>query len=214
MVYKLKPEETEKIISHYGNDYYDKVKLALEIYSKKWDLKILNLIDYYSVNCLFICNSEKFGKVILKIGRTKEILTEYKELLEYNGKIFVAVYLSDIENGIFLEKFVLGKMLREDYLRIRVFLSFFYSEATASDRMTTIIPIIKFSKGSSGKNSIKNIPAQPIITHWATYMEVTFLLHLESRFSATLRAFIPDSAYNTLIQVKQIPPTRIYWMKS
>jgi streptomycin 6-kinase len=70
-------------------------------------LEVLKLIDYFSINCIFICKSDYFGDTILKIGNPcREIFTEYSTLKEYNGKYFCKVYDSDIENGIILEELI------------------------------------------------------------------------------------------------------------
>ncbi|MDF2543644.1 MAG: aminoglycoside resistance protein [Herbinix sp.] len=109
-------EETDKIINHFGQQYYEKIKKDLEVYSHKWKLEIVQLVDYFSVNCIFICKSDDFGNAILKIGnQNNEILTEYNTLKEYDGKHFCKVYASDLENGIILEELIKpGRQLRNE----------------------------------------------------------------------------------------------------
>lgn len=108
--------ESNKIIEHFGQRFYDKVLEDIKIYSEKWKLQILQLVDYYSVNCIFKCYSELLGDVILKIGNPcKEVFTEYNALCEYNGNRFCNVYDSDIDNGIILEEQIIpGTRLRDE----------------------------------------------------------------------------------------------------
>ena len=40
----------EKIISHFGKAFYQKVLHDLEKYAKLWDLGDFEQVDYYSVN--------------------------------------------------------------------------------------------------------------------------------------------------------------------
>lgn len=104
----------EKIISHFGKAFYQKVLHDLEKYAKLWDLGDFEQVDYYSVNCLFKCRSPKYGACILKIGNPcKETQTEYTMLHEYNGSLFCRVYEADIANGILLIELIIpGIQLR------------------------------------------------------------------------------------------------------
>lgn len=105
MVYNFSENESNSIIEHFGVTFYEKVLRDVEIYSRKWKLEILQLIDYFSVNCIFTCHSEQYGDAILKIGNPcLEAFTEYNTLCEYNGKHFCNVFDSDINNGIILEE--------------------------------------------------------------------------------------------------------------
>jgi len=106
--YNLSQDESNKIIEHYGQAFYEKVCHDMQTYSKKWKLDILKMIDYYSVNCIFICKSKFFGDAILKICKQprSQVLTEVNTLSEYNNKNFCRVFNSDIENGIILEEYI------------------------------------------------------------------------------------------------------------
>ncbi len=107
---------SEKIIAHFGQDFYDKVVRYLEFYSKKWNLKIREFVEYYSINCIFLCDSTIFGDSVLKICRpSKEVYTESNILKEYNGRNFCKLFESDIENGVLLlEQIKPGIRLREE----------------------------------------------------------------------------------------------------
>ena len=106
-----------KIITHFGEAFYTKVLHDLETYAKRWSLSGFSQIDYYSVNCLFKCVSEKHGLCILKIGKPSiETKTEFQILKEYeDGGKFCRVYEVDIENGILLiERIEPGFQLRAE----------------------------------------------------------------------------------------------------
>lgn len=105
MIYNFNEFESQKIIKHFGRTFFDKVQSDINFYSNKWAIEILELVDYFSVNCIFKCRSKKFGDAVLKINRScREVFTEFNTLLEYKGKRFCNVFDSDIENGIILEE--------------------------------------------------------------------------------------------------------------
>lgn len=105
---------SDKIISHFGSEFYSRMIYKLARYSKKWELYDFEQIDYYSVNCIFKCRSKMHGDCVLKIGEPcKETKTEYETLVEYNGNWFCRVYEADIDNGVFLiERIIPGTQLR------------------------------------------------------------------------------------------------------
>lgn len=106
--------DSDKIISHFGYEFYRKLLHKLNKYSMMWELENFEQIDYYSVNCVFICKSKKYGACILKIGEPcNETKTEYKTLVEYEGTWFCRVYEADIDNGVLLiERIIPGTQLR------------------------------------------------------------------------------------------------------
>jgi streptomycin 6-kinase len=126
MLYYLNENESNSIIKHFGVKFYEKVLKDIEIYSKKWELEILQLIDYFSVNCIFTCYSEQHGDAILKIGNPCiEVFTEYNALCEYNGRHFCNVFDSDINNGIILEEQIKpGIRLRDEKVLDKRLLAF------------------------------------------------------------------------------------------
>lgn len=116
MIYPFSENEQTNIIDHYGQQFYEKLTNDLVTYSIKWELEVLQFIDYYSVNCIFICRSKKYGDAILKIGTPcKEVFTEVNCLKEYNGSRFCQIYDSEIDNGIILEQYIMpGIRLRDE----------------------------------------------------------------------------------------------------
>jgi hypothetical protein len=115
--YGFKQNEIENIINRFGKDFYEKVLGYIEVYAGKWNLASFKFIPSYSANLVFICYSEKYGNVVLKLGNPscREIFTEFNALCEYNGRRFCKLYEADIENGIILEECINpGNPLREE----------------------------------------------------------------------------------------------------
>ena len=106
--------DKEKIISHFGSEFYAKVLRDLEKYARLWELSDYEQIDYYSVNCIFRCVSSKYGYCVLKIGSDpKNTENEYHILREYNGFRYCNVYDADILNSaLLIERIVPGTQLR------------------------------------------------------------------------------------------------------
>lgn len=114
--YCFKQNEIENIINHFGKDFYEKVLRDIEIYADKWSLTSFQLVPSYSANLVFICRSEIYGDVVLKIGNisSKETLTEFNTLREYNGRRFCKIFDADLDNGVILEERVQpGNPLRD-----------------------------------------------------------------------------------------------------
>ncbi|NCA67841.1 MAG: aminoglycoside resistance protein [Clostridia bacterium] len=105
---------TEKIISHFGNDFYQSLLTKLAEYQVKWMLDNFKQVDYYSINCIFKCTSKKHGDSILKIGKSSdETQSEYNALSEYEDSRFCRVYEADISNGaLLIEQIIPGTQLR------------------------------------------------------------------------------------------------------
>lgn len=115
--YCFKQNEIENVINRFGKDFYKKVLRDIETYADKWTLTSFQFIPSYSSNLIFICYSENFGRVVLKIGNPsfREIFTEFNTLCEYNGRRFCRVFDDDIENGVILEECVQpGNPLRDE----------------------------------------------------------------------------------------------------
>lgn len=108
--------DKNRIIAHFGMDFYDKLILDMETYKARWDLTDLEQIDYYSVHCIFKCTSKKYGPCILKIGRpSPQTDTEVQTLKEYGGGDFCRLYQADTPKGVLLlERIIPGIQLRQE----------------------------------------------------------------------------------------------------
>lgn len=106
--YQFKKHESEQIIKHFGNDFYEKVIKDIRLYADKWALSTFKLIPSYSVNIVFTCFSEIHGSAVLKIGRSssREVFTEFHTLKEYGSSRFCNVFDADVKNGVILEEFI------------------------------------------------------------------------------------------------------------
>ncbi|MCL2216806.1 MAG: aminoglycoside phosphotransferase family protein [Defluviitaleaceae bacterium] len=94
---------SDKIIEHFGAVFHDKVIVNLPKYAERWNLSNLEQIDYYSLSCLFTCDSTEYGACVLKFGMHLEISeTEYYMLKDFDGNGLCKVYESDINNGTLL----------------------------------------------------------------------------------------------------------------
>ena len=113
---KMVKLDIEKITAHFGADFYEKLIIDLNKYTKMWELSQLEQIDYYSVNCIFKCISKKYGPCILKVGNSSdETKAEYNALREYAKKAFCKAYEADLENGVLLiEQMIPGTQLRSE----------------------------------------------------------------------------------------------------
>lgn len=128
--YNFTQSEEEKITNRFGYEFFAKIKNDIKKYSTEWKLSDLELIDSFSINCVFKCSSELYGKCILKICKPcKEVFTETNTLKEYNGKRFCKLYNYDAENGVILEELIFpGTRLRDLHLldnRLEVFCSMY-----------------------------------------------------------------------------------------
>jgi streptomycin 6-kinase len=113
MIYNI---DKEKIITHFGMEFYSKILNDLDKHTVLWDLSELEQIDYYSVNCIFKCVSNKHGLCVLKIGNNpQEVKNEYNILSEYSGTQFCRVYEADIANSVLLIELIMpGTQLRAE----------------------------------------------------------------------------------------------------
>jgi Streptomycin 6-kinase len=95
----------KKIITDYfGEEFCNKAMEYLNIYTDKWQLDLIELIHYFSINLLFKCHSVIYGDCVLKIGSPwcVEVIEEINTLSDYNGKSYCELYAADRETGVFL----------------------------------------------------------------------------------------------------------------
>lgn len=151
MVFQFSQHEAHQITKHFGRAFYEKACGNLRLYSNKWKLDIEEMIDYYSVNCIFICRSEQYGPAVLKIGGPgAEARTEANFLKEYNGGRFCKMYKCDADNGILLEERVTpGTRLRQEpslEKRLSVFSNLFnglHIQSRQSEQYPTYVGWVK-----------------------------------------------------------------------
>lgn len=122
--YCFNQTEIKNIINRFGKVFFEKVLGDVRDSADKWALSSFALIPSYSANLVFKCHSESFGNAVLKISPTssKEFITEFNALKEYDGKSFCKIFDADLKKGVILEERVEpGSTLRsEPYLEKRV----------------------------------------------------------------------------------------------
>ena len=93
-------EQESSIAECWGREYILKFSQGLELYAEKWRLSDFEFVEYYSINAIFFCRSEKYGGCVLKMGggeQDYEFEAEYSVLREYNGRRYVKAYEADID---------------------------------------------------------------------------------------------------------------------
>jgi len=105
-----------KITTHFGVDFCTKLPAAINKYAHLWGLSDFEQVDYYSINCIFTCNSTIHGPCVLKIGSdAKAAENEWRILHEYRGRNYCKALEADIENGVLLiERINPGTRLRDE----------------------------------------------------------------------------------------------------
>ena len=117
MHYNFTDGDIENITREFGQAFFEKVQEDLKIYCGRWHLHALRLVQYFSVNCLFLCRSELYGDCVLKIcdNLPREYTQEYNALREYNGRRHCRVLDADLGNGVLLiEQIVPGTQLKHE----------------------------------------------------------------------------------------------------
>lgn len=113
----FRPAEIDKIVSRFGRPFYEKALKDMDHYADRWNLTSFQLIPSFSANLVLTCESARFGSAVLKIGKSasKEFISEWNALREYDGRRFCRVFDADPDNGVILEERVRpGTPLRDE----------------------------------------------------------------------------------------------------
>jgi len=117
MRYAFSEKDIENIAREFSRGFLQKVENDLEICCDRWRLSGLQMVDYFSVNCIFLCASEIYGDCVLKIcDNSREWYTrEYHALLEYDGRRHCRALAADLESGVLLiERIRPGTQLKHE----------------------------------------------------------------------------------------------------
>ncbi|MCL2300314.1 MAG: aminoglycoside phosphotransferase family protein [Firmicutes bacterium] len=131
MRYAFTDHDIENITREFSEGFLQKIESTLEIYCERWQLTTLQLVQYFSVNCIFLCHSKTYGDCVLKIcdNSPEWYMREYNALREYNGRRHCRMLDADLENGVLLiERIMPGTQLKQEPSldkRLSVFLSLF-----------------------------------------------------------------------------------------
>lgn len=123
MTYKFTQVDKENIISKFGQDFYSKLGDLIELFSERWQVTSLELIQSFSVNLVLKGMTEKYGPVVMKIARDKdEFASEATALSHYNTSAICQLYEVDFNHMVLLEQAIEpGYMLvKEDNLNKRL----------------------------------------------------------------------------------------------
>ncbi|WP_037585560.1 aminoglycoside phosphotransferase family protein [Stenoxybacter acetivorans] len=124
MTYNFTPKQLQDITDNFGQTFADALPVRLHGYAQQWRLSQFIFIEYYSVNCLFICRSELHGNCVLKIfgGEFKWYIGEIRALREFGGNCgYVRAFECDEKNGaLLLEQIVPGTVLKAEPPNIRL----------------------------------------------------------------------------------------------
>lgn len=126
--FEFSDEQLLRIRNRWNDNYVERLICTLRECSKKWELIDIQLIPFYSQNCIFTCFSETYGDVVLKIGN-HSLLNEFNCLCEFQGRNVCKVYEYDKVNEAILEQRILPgiSLLKEKNQdeRIKIFVSLF-----------------------------------------------------------------------------------------
>ena len=116
MIDNFMEQQKNKIIEHWGYDFYRIVHYTLENLSEKWKLSDLEFFsEYCNGNAIFFYKSDLHGDCVLKINRDgDESLCEYNALREYDGGRFVKAYEVDEYGVVLVERAIPGKTLSDE----------------------------------------------------------------------------------------------------
>lgn len=127
MSYNFTEMQKNTIIEKLGNTFYLSILKNITVYSQKWQLHNIEFSQLSSHNALFFCESELYGKCVLKLYGG---VGEYHALREYDdsGK-FCRFFKFDLETRVMLiERIMPGNLLKEEpslEKRLAVFSSLF-----------------------------------------------------------------------------------------
>jgi len=116
MIYRFTEQQKNKLIEHWGYDFYRILHYTLESLSRQWKLSGLEFFsEYCNGNAIFFCKSELHGDCVLKINRDgDESLSEYNALREDDGGRFVKVFEVDEYGVVLVERAIPGKTLNNE----------------------------------------------------------------------------------------------------
>ena len=111
-------EQHNIMLQCFGESFMNELPAKLEFFAKQWQLNDFSLIEYYSVNCLFYCRSEKYGDCVLKVFGCdyQWYIDEINVLNEFEGnRRYVQAHECNKELGaLLLERISPGETLKAE----------------------------------------------------------------------------------------------------
>lgn len=141
-VYRFSKNEENKIINNFNTEFFLRTKENINNIIDIWEIISIHLIDSYSANLVFKCDSKRFGKTVIKVGRnSKEFSSEIFALEHFDGDKLCKLYDIDFERIMLLEECIEpGNVLRKESSldkRLSVFASLYeglHKEAIDADK--------------------------------------------------------------------------------
>ncbi len=142
-VFEFSDEQLSRIRNRWNENYVERLIYALKECSKKWELIDIQLMPFYSQNCIFTCFSKTYGDVVLKIGN-HSLSNEYNCLCEFHGRNVCKVYEYDKVNEAILQQRILPgiSLLKEKNQdeRIKIFVSLFQRLHIIPEKIDLFMP--------------------------------------------------------------------------
>lgn len=104
--YDFSEQQTVHIRERWNEAYFERLLSVLEIFASKWALSDIQLIPFYSQNCVFTCSSDNYGDAVMKIGYSS-LETEYNCLCAFAGRSVCKVLDADLKYSVILEQRVM-----------------------------------------------------------------------------------------------------------
>lgn len=143
--YKFNEVEKAKIVKSFGKEFFLKTNDSIHRMISKWEISSISLVDSFSANLVFKCESRIFGKSVIKAGRNLKGLThESFALQHFSGSKLCKLHDIDHESIMLIEECIEpGNALREESSidkRLEVFTSLFenlHLEIDETDKLSS-----------------------------------------------------------------------------
>jgi streptomycin 6-kinase len=103
----LSNKQKEIILRNFGKRLYNEVVCCISIYTEKWQLENLALVEKPTRNLLLSCISPKYGSCMLKIVFDDFFDTEIEVLRAFNGRGYCRLYEYSIKDKVCLLEWIL-----------------------------------------------------------------------------------------------------------
>ncbi len=143
--FSFSENEETKIVKNFNREFFEHAKNNINRVINKWNISSITLIDSFSANIVFKCESRTLGKTVIKVGRNlKELSAESFALDHFSGKKLCKLYEIDQEAIMLIEECIEpGIVLRKESSldkRLEVFADLFMSlhiEIGEDDKFST-----------------------------------------------------------------------------
>lgn len=143
--YSFNKNDEAKIVKNFNREFFIHTKENINRIINKWNISSISLVDSFSANLVFKCESRTFGNTVIKVGRNlKELSHESFALEHFSGNKLCKLYDIDQESIMLIEECIEpGIVLRKKSSldkRLKVFTSLFenlHAEIGDTDKFST-----------------------------------------------------------------------------